>query len=465
MALPLLDEAKPSSKAVVLERTTGRRAVDEKYVMSVEGKRYEGTRESFGASAANNSCYVTVTLNEDSKTMTLTPLGEWYAFRPEVTHKTIGLEDAEMLMERTDRRSILQDQKLQDMLTKKKGGEEEEEEEGGPADGKNKNKSKVDFVDDDEFDDGAGINWSARADEDEDGNEGLDMADEELFEDDEDDTNEAILQRDGAYGRDFATDELQALQDTTNARLKVQKEIEDRVHDTDGIEADELAAYMNDDEPNGAADASWGKTTKEALKAQRAQQRRDEDSEDDSDDSDDEFEDVKASLNRQASEQARHAEEAAAAAAAAAAVKTEVASSGAGGKRALSPGSGAEASVKRAKSDQELQRTAAAAASGGVLGAATSVLQEKDIVMIIHKRRRITLKELLKQFKPYFTVPKDKEVFFEMVKRVSVIIETIIEVGPDGKPKLDKQGKPQTNSIIQLKEATLVEYDLDDPNA
>ena len=85
--------------------------------------------------------------------------------------------------------------------------------------------------------------------------------------------------------------------------------------------------------------------------------------------------------------------------------------------------------------------------------------------MLIHKRRKISLKELLKQFKPFFTNKEDSDVFLAIVKRVSVIIETILEVGPDGKPKLDGKGKQKETSIIQLKEATLVEYDLDDPNA
>lgn len=468
--VPALESSSAASKAVLIERETGRQ---ERYVIAAGGKRYEGLREAVGTSATNSSCYVAVSINGDG--MTLTPLGEWYAFRPEATHKTIGLEDAEMLMERSDKKSKLADLKLERLLKQK---EEEEEDDGEGSGGKKKGKElRGDIAasagaggsggghvergggmdDDDDFDDGAEPGWAARADNDEDGNEGLDMADEDLFEDDEDDTFAATKAREMQFGC-VATDreESEHYQAVEESRAQFEerriKQLSDLAQGQEerGLE---LAADDEEELERVGGDTEWGRRTKEDLKAERAQRRREEDSEDedDDDDFDDEAEDMKEFLRQSAAaEAAAGTSQGSAAAAGKAPAPVTVA----GGKRTLSPADGAGSdgvldagAAKRVKQEreQQLERTAAAAAAAS--GTASVRVEEKDVVLLIHKRGKMTLKDLVTEFKAYTSQSKEhKKQFLQLIAAIAFTAES------------------EGVKFVKLKEATLAKYDLDEPS-
>ena len=452
-------ESSSRAPPVLVERETGRH---ERYVVAAGGKRYEGSREAVGTSATNASCYVAVSVSGDG-TMTLTPLSEWYAFRPEATHQTIDIDDAEMLMERSDKKSKLADMKLERLLKKKDDFDEEEEggkkkgKDGGGSGGgdggggKARREGGAEGMDDDddEFDDGAGSRWAARADDEEDGNDGLDMADENPFEDDEDDTFAATKEREMQFGC-VSTDreESEAFQAAEDSRAQYEERRIKQLADLAQEQEEHGIERTGDDEEEferAHGDTEWGRRTKEDLKAERAQRRRDEDSEeDDDDDVDHEEEDIKDFLRQSAAAEGSAA--ATEGAAAAAAGKAAVA----GGKRPLSPGRGAAADgaatdgAKRVKQEreQQLERTAAAAAAAS--GAASVRVEERDVVLIIHRRGKMTLKELVTEFKAYVSQSKDhKKEFMGLIKAIAYMTEV------DG------------IKYAKLNEATLVKYDLE----
>ena len=144
------------------------------------GKRYEGTREQVGTSSTTDSCYIALSVDHERGVMRMVLLSDWYTFRPAVTHRTIGLDDAEELMKKSDRRADRAASKLRAM---RKTDDDDDDAQGSAA----RNAAKTEELLDDDFDDGAGPDWAADEMQHEDGNDGMDMGDEILFESDEDD--------------------------------------------------------------------------------------------------------------------------------------------------------------------------------------------------------------------------------------------------------------------------------------
>ena len=474
-----------TEKSVVkVERRIGGRPADERFVVTAGGQGYEGSRESVGTSAQASSCYVAVRVTNG--VMTMSPIGDWYAFRQQTRHDTIGLDEAEELMKSKDRLSLLADQRLQ-KLRKDRDDDDDDDGKGGKkraAAGSSRGggggkavKREVD--DDDEFDDGAGPNWAAAADRDEDGNDGLDMADEELFEDDEDDSFEAAKARDRQFGW-VSTDDVEmnfhgdmedarhAFEERKNRQLaeiaQAKEEEGDDDDDDEGAggvkrEIDEVLEDADEDDlyTRLARATQWGTQTKADLKAERRELRREDDSDED-DDEEDGSSEIRARVDRslEAERRATLAKDAAAvkASASGGGVKTEDAagtSTGAGGKRALSPG--AEASAKRAKAPapapgkEELNKIeSAAAAAGG--GGRVGLVAEKDLVLFLHKKGPLPLKEVVKSFNAFFKENKsDKSAFIEMMKGVAYTIKQ-----DDG------------TLLVKLFETTLVKYGLELPH-
>ena len=123
-------------------------------------------------------------------------------------------------------------------------------------------------------------------------------------------------------------------------------------------------------------------------------------------------------------------------------VKEEPAAAAAKGtdrKRALSP----SGDIDRSK----LQKVAEAAAARGGAIAAVQV-QEKDVVMLLHKKRQMTLKELVQAFKEHNTTKESKAEFIQLVLRVAYKFT-----------ENDATGNPV--NMIKLKDSTLVKYQLD----
>ena len=407
-----------------LERVGGAnvRPSEQKFSLLESGRKYEGTREAVGTSSQASSCYVALRVQEGA--MTMMPLAEWFTFRPAVTHSTIGLDDAEALMDKSDKRSALRDKRVASL--RKRDGDEDEG--SGAAAGSDREA-------DDDFDDGTGPAWVAGEMRDEDGNEGLDMQDEDLFDDDEDDSFEAAKARELQYGC-VSTDDAElafheALEETRHVEEERQrKEMSAALAK---VEGSQVQSMLEDEEEDGtrAGDRSseWAQQTKSMLNAERQRRRREAvDSEDDDDDPFDESEEIAEGLRQQADKAAEKAVTTAQSSGAAPAAAER--------KRALSPGGGASAPIDRAKMAKVAQ--AAAARGGG-----SAAVEERDLVLLLHSRGKMLLKEMIQHFKAFTASREEKSAFIKMVSRVAYTSS-------------DQDGA----KVARLKESTLVEYNL-----
>ena len=394
----------------ISRRTSGRLA-EQTMLLQAGGKKYEGTREMVGSSAEQASEYVVMRVDAQNGVMTMMPLSAWYAFRPSITHSTLGLEDAEKLLAAKDRKAARAEQRI-----KKMSKLEEDEEGGGAADaarGAASSKEAARLEEDDEFDDGAGPDWAAREAQEEDGNDGLDMEDEDLFDDDEDDglgddDEAAFNERQQAH---------QALHEQAGGPGRRALGAEE---DTEALAA--VAAAEEDDELEGAAGASaptgeWGRRTKEDLRAERKARREAENASDDDDDDDELLDEGEEALNRllNAGGAPGAASEAAAAEAKAAEAKAQVAAAAAaaGGKRALSPSGADDELAKRARQAKE---TAAQLARSE-----RRKVEERDVVMLLHQKGKLSITELIKHFKSYMSSKAEKVEFIEIVKHIAYV--------------------------------------------
>ena len=116
----------------------------------------------------------------------------------------------------------------------------------------------------------------------------------------------------------------------------------------------------------------------------------------------------------------------------------KVEASSGGGKRAVSPGAAAEGAVKRAKAAEAT--TAKARAPTGLK------LEERDVVLLLHQRGKMFVKDLYHHFKANLLSKSDKDQFIKMVLRVARTAEEI-----------------DSCRVIRLKDETLVRFGLDDP--
>ena len=409
------------SSSVRVERQLGGRPSEQRFVLDAGSKRYEGTREAVGTSAQTASCYMVVHVKDGA--MEMMPLADWYAFRPAVTHATLGSEDAEDAMKRREKRSVMAEQKIEEKIAKQLG---EDAAEGGASAAARKKRAKAE---DDEFDDGAGPEWAASEMRDEDGNEGLDMEDEaQEFEDNDED---AFLDDDAIA----FNERVQAKQSASLRAQKVRRSADDDDDD------DELAEEEEEEEEGvvggglggDAASSEWSRRAKEDLRAERKQLREEAGGEEEEEEDDDEWDDGLQTLKQILRSEPEPASEASAAPAAGAAA------GGGTGKRSLTQSDGASSEAKRAKMDPT------AVASAVLASQAVAKVRERDIVLLLHQKGAMSLKELLQAFKAFTTTPESKKAFIQMVSRVAYLLA---EEGSGGKK-------------AKLKEETLAEYQLE----
>ena len=504
-----------SGRGVRVERTLptvstafNRKHTEEEFAITAGGRRYVGSRESVGADANASSQYVAIQIKHG--VMTMTPLADWYFFRPEVQHATMSLEDAEASMSSKSKRAEIRERRLANMTKKE---EDDEEDEDGKRGGRKRSALgggggrgvKFDPDADDEFDDGAGPDWAAGEMRDEDGNEGLDMMDEELFEDDEDESFEATKRRDLQYGivmadeeelsfntgmEEMRASELERAERGYRERAEAAEERgESPGGGGSGGAGDDPFDDDDDDDDDGAvggaawrrqqSNSEWATRMKQDLKAAKKQRREEmgDDSSDeygDDDDDDDDRYGAPAIIKRDPADEpdaaappAAGGDGGAGAAATkgspstAAAVKVEAGAAPpvAGTKRALSPGGGgggasSSEAAKRAKQQQQQQHMASVAASAAALGGAGGGVTERDIVDLLHKEKRMHAKAMLTAFKPLLKSKADKSAFMEMMRRLCYFQE-IEETDP-------ATGAKTKVNVLTLKQATLVEYGLHD---
>ena len=422
-----------------------------RYVVVAGGKRYEGLPSRVGN---DSSCYAAVSVKPDG-TMTFTRLSALsHAFRCERADQDMDLEEVEMRMMRADKASLLADSRLERLLKTRKDNEDDEDDEDDEdpdarADKKKKtgkDSGKKDsgggaavMDDDDEFDDGAGPGWAARADAEEDGNDGLDM-DVNMFEDDEDDTFAASKEREMQFGC-VSTDreESEAFQAAEDSRAQYEERRIKLLADLAQEKEERGIARAGDDDDeeeleHARGETEWGRLTKEDLREERAQRRLEQDSEADDDD---DLDDMDGSLLPEDSiwhflrQSAAAAEGSGSPAAAAAGEGAAAPAAGkatiAGGKRAISLGGGTavdgapdDVAIKRAK--HELERTAVAAAAAGGVGSLR--VTEKDVALSIHRCGQMRLKEVLTAFEAYrLQSQAHKEHLYQLIKAVACVTE------------------------------------------
>ena len=439
--LPGLEKA---ATAVKIERKERARASEEKFVVAVDGKRYLGAREAVGTSAFASSCYVALRVQDG--VMTMMPLEDQFSFRPEPTYTTIGLDEAEELMEKSDKRSAMRDRKFDKIAKRDEDGDPKAAGAssssaggrgggggGGRGGGGGGGDGDFDGDFDDDFDDGAGPNWAAGAERDEDGNDGLDVEDDNEFDDDEDDSFAASKARDLQFGCVSTDDaELAFHESVEESRATAEDRQRREMEEALEKEGDNWDAALEDEEEDGlgAADGSeWARESKHMLAEERKRKRREDDEDDDDDDDPfDDQEDTAEALRREADRAAPPAEEESS-------IKKGGAS-GAGGKRALSP----------ADKDKPLDRAKMAKIreSAAARGGQSATVAEKDLVLLLHARGKMQLKEVIAHFKPFLTSKEEKGEFIKMVSRVAYVAD-------EGGAK-----------VVKLKEATLTEYGLEE---
>jgi hypothetical protein len=402
------------STSVRIARKTGVRPSEQGLVLDIDGKRYEGTQEMVGTSTDQSTGYVVCKI--DRGVMTLTPLAEWYAVKPAITHATIGFDEYEDRMEARNKSAARMDARLKE--TAKVEVEDSQEDANVAA-----------LPDDDDFDDGAGPDWAANEMRNEDGNEGLDMEDEDLFEDDEDD----------GLGDDDET-AFQARQQTKQfASAGVPRRSDDDERAADGASGGGGGADDSDDELDEDAGvkrgegSTWMAQAKADLRAERKALRKDlgdsSDDDDFDDDDDDGADDALKALIALPPASAPAGESSSAA------MEEGGASNGAG-KRALPPAAADEHTAKRA-------RQAAVATAAAVTAAPAMAVSERDVVMLLHERGQMSLKELIVHFKPFF---KGKEAKADFIRLVSSVAYTLGDA-----------------KVVKVNQAMLVKYGLDDP--
>eukprot|EP00965_Chrysotila_dentata_P111798 3697187-Pleurochrysis_carterae.AAC.2 len=147
--------------------------------MSVPGRKYEGFKESAGASSGSSSCYVLFKADPKNKVLEVVNVGEWASYRPAISYDTMSAEDAEAAMLASDHRGAKTDARIDKF--RKHNDQDDGAASAAPVPG-------ASAFDDEDFDDGAAEDFfGGGADGEEDGREGLDMEDDDLFDDDEDD--------------------------------------------------------------------------------------------------------------------------------------------------------------------------------------------------------------------------------------------------------------------------------------
>jgi hypothetical protein len=206
--------------------------------------------------------------------------------------------------------------------------------------------------------------------------------------------------------------------------------------DPEALAAAAAAAQEEDDDSDDDRRLQRGisdhlRRTKEDLRAERRAMRADEDG---SDEDDEDPLDEGAEALRRILSAGQPVAEADAEADAAPAGAAGASATGAGGKRPLSPSAAAEEAAKRARLAKE---TAAQLARSQQ----RRRFEERDIVMLLHEKGKLPIKELIRHFKPLISCKEDQEEFLKIVKQVAWL-------EPDG----DRQAK--------LKDETLGRYEL-----
>jgi len=253
------------------------------------------------------------------------------------------------------------------------------------------------FDDDDEgggvgdssaFDDGAAPGMGGDMDN-EDGREGLDMEDEDLFDDDENDA--------------FEDDDEQAVHERQEAQRG------------DGTLGD--TGEIDDPVEATGARSDWGKSVREARKgvSKYEKEAAGVDDDDDDDDDDDEGTDLLRSILSSSEPEPTTPVDAKGRA-----VKSEEASEGAasaggaGGKRKAVAG-GAADDAKRVK-------TEAAPVPAALPPVKRAMVSQKEVVEVIHRSPRMTIKQLIDKFKEFLKDKDAKAKFMAIIKEVAKLV-------------------------------------------
>ena len=364
-------KAMPSlhDKTSTVKVEKGLRRTDPPLTMTVSGERLEGARELVGVGAKSSS-YMVFRVNEAGRVLSALPAASWYSFKPEIKYDTLTLDEVEAREKEGGRaREKLpgidsSKSKLEKLREQVESKLEQEDEDGGGVGG---------MGDDDDGPGGGGGDGEDLFDgggggddafENEDGREGLDMEDEELFDDDDNDA--------------FEDDDEQARDDRQQAQRS--DGTTGPVGELDDEDADQRKGY----------DDSVKKQEKRITAYEKEQRGIKGDDESDDDDDDDDWEasdDLKAVLN--AKEEQEPEEEKA---------KPN------DRKRPAAASSDEPDANKRPKTE---------------LAAAKPKVSEKEVVEVIHASPKMSIKQLISKFKEFLKDAPSKAQFMGIVKVVA----------------------------------------------
>lgn len=403
------------------------RMPDPVYSASAAGKTFEGSKEAAGAGA---STYVLMRVEASDgrggpRNVQVVPIEEWVTFRPAITYDTLDIDEAEKSLQQMDYRGSKSDARIASL---RKVAHDDDAAGDEPA--------AADF-EEDLFDDGAdaaamtggGGGW-----EEEDGREGLDVEDEgDMFDDDDDEF--------------FEEDELAAGAREEAAKFVGHEAARVRFGPADDDQEDEVETERPEET------SEWRTYQKKILKADRRERRREEDPDyDEEDDDEEEEEDAQGGremLRRILGEgrQPKKGEEAGGLAEEEVASADSDAEAPHGAKRKAAAGETSGGGAK--DSEPKRARTAAAsplplpaAAAGPSMPVSRHRVSERDVVMLLHEKGAMSLKDLTSHFKELNRLPEEKKHLKEIINRVA---------------KLDKRGEV---AQVLLKGETIFNYNL-----
>jgi hypothetical protein len=401
------------------------RTPDSVYTVSASGKTFEGTKETAGAGA---STYVLMRVEPSDgrggpRNVQVLPIEEWVSFRPAITYDTLDIDEAEKSLQQNDFRGSKSDARIASL---RKGGHDEASAVEEPAGAE---------FEEDLFDDGADTAGPASGGggwQEEDGREGLDVEDEgDMFDDDDDEF--------------FEEDDLAAGARQEAAKMVGQEVARVRL----GIADDDQEDEVESEKPEETSE--WKTYQKKILKADRREWRREEDPDFDEDEEEEEEEEEdteggKEMLRRILGEGGRQKkgeeEEEAGSAGSEADAPHGVKRKAAVGE--ASGGGAKDSEPKRARTATGASTPPQVSMASVVAVASTSRqrVSERDVVMLLHEKGAMSLKELTSYFKELNRLAEEKKQLQEIIKRVA---------------KLDKRGGV---AMAVLKEATIFEYKL-----
>ena len=383
-------------------------------------RQFDVAKQDVGVSGSSTYVFFRDTgiVENGSRVFEVVPSDSWLALRPSITHQTLSIEDAERALEQQDYDGGEAEKRIGRL--RRRGGDDGEE--GGEA-----ARAAPSFGTGDEFGDAMeeDANFIGGPAADEDGREGLDMEGDE-FDDDDDDFEEEDDQAMDAR--------LDAKKRNDNAAARL------RLHaaEEDGEEAAELPD-VRDPKTLGGGESEWSRAQKGMLKKERQRRREEESSNDGEDgDTDDSDDDGGGALLRSVL-QSDPRDRRRAAAAAQEAGEEDAAM---GDAEEVQAGTKRKAPAAAALPvGDESKRVKHEAGSRGVAPPSNAV-QARDVVLLLHQRGQMPLKELISKFKPLLQSQADTQRFMEIVLNVGKIVKT------------------DAGKLIDLKESARFDYQL-----